>query len=163
MDLRIWNRLGRMAPLPGLVIALAMSLTPARAADDGNSGSGKLEGAWFTQVSIRDCNSGAVLRTFVSLNVFVPGGTSTDTTAGVPPALRSPGIGTWRKAGGLTYDAISMAFTFSPAGAWTGTQKLTHKIELKDDTINFTSTVQFFDANGTVTATGCATAVGNRI
>jgi len=157
----IWTLAGRLAPLSGLVLAAAISLTPAQASDE--SGSGKIAGTWFTQVSIRDCKTGAVLRTFPALNIFAAGGTLIDTTTFVSPALRSPGMGTWAQAGRQTFNATSLAFLFSPAFAWTGTQKLTDTIELKGDVLEFTSTNQIFDTNGTVIATGCATAVGHRM
>jgi hypothetical protein len=87
----------------------------------------------------------------------------TDTTAAVSPALRSPGLGTWDKTRGQTYGATSLAFLFNPAGVWTGTQRLTHSIRFNRDAIEFTSTNEIFDTNGTVTTTGCATAVGSRL
>jgi hypothetical protein len=153
----------RILNLSSLVLALAFSLTPTRATDESQSGSDKLEGTWFTQVTIRDCNTGAVLRTFPSLGNYLPGGTSTDTTTGISPTLRSPGFGTWEKTGGQTYSAVALAFLFNPVGTWTGMQKLSHIIRLKGDVIDYTSTVQFFDTDGKVTASGCATAVGHRL
>jgi hypothetical protein len=152
----------RLTALSGLVLAATLSLTPAQALDD-NSESGKLVGTWFTQTSIRDCKTGVVLRTFPALNTFSSGGTMTDTTAAVSPALRSPGLGTWDKTRGQTYGATSLAFLFNPAGVWTGTQRLTHSIRFNRDAIEFTSTNEIFDTNGTVTTTGCATAVGSRL
>src|SRR5215467_12315821 len=59
-------RTPRILHLSSLVLAL-VSLTPAQVTDESQSGSEKLEGTWFTQVSIRDCTTGAVLRTFPSL------------------------------------------------------------------------------------------------
>jgi hypothetical protein len=158
----IWNLVGRLTALSGLVLAVTLSLTPAQASDD-SSESGKLEGTWFTQASIRDCTTGAVLRTFSALNTFASGGTLTDTTAAVSPALRSPGLGTWEKTYGQMYSATSLAFLFNPAGAWTGTQRLTHSIRFNGDAIEFTSTNEIFNTSGTVTTTGCATAVGHRL
>ena len=150
----------RLTALSALV--LAATISPALASDD-NSDSGKLVGTWFTQASIRDCNSGVVLRTFSAINTFSSGGTMTDTTAAVSPALRSPGLGTWEKTLGQTYGATSVAFLFNPAGVWTGTQRLTHSIRFNGDAIEFTSTNEIFDTSGTVTTTGCATAVGHRL
>jgi len=150
----------RLTALSGLVLVATLSLTPARASDD-NSESGKLIGTWFTQASVRDCRTGVVLRTFSALNTFASGGTMTDTTAAVSPALRSPGLGTWEKAHGQTYSATSLAFLFNPAGVWTGTQRLTHSIRFNGAAIEFTSTNEIFDTSGTVTTTGCATAVGH--
>jgi hypothetical protein len=152
----------RLTALSAFVLAATLSPLPARASDD-NSESGKLVGTWFTEASIRDCGTGAVLRTFSALNSFALGGTMTDTTAAVSPALRTSGLGTWEKAQGQTYSATSLAFLFNPAGVWTGTQRLTHSIRFNGDAIEFTSKNEIFDTGGTVTTTGCATAVGHRL
>jgi len=158
----IWTLFRRLTALSALVLVATLSLTPALASDD-NSDSGKLVGAWFTQASIRDCKTGVVVRTFSAINTFASGGTMTDTTAAVSPALRTPGLGTWDKTHGQTYGATSLAFLFNPAGVWTGTQRLTHSIRFSGDSIEFTSTNEIFDTSGTVTTTGCATAVGHRL
>jgi hypothetical protein len=152
----------RLAALSGLVLAATLSPTPVRASDD-NSESGKLVGTWFTQASIRDCNSGVVLRTFSAINTFSSGGTMTDITAAASPALRTSGLGTWEKAHAQTYSATSLAFLFNLGGVWTGTQRLTHSIRFNGGDIEFTSKNEIFDTTGTVTTTGCATAVGRRL
>lgn len=163
MKPKVWNLVGRLASRAGLVLCLAISITPPMGADEPKSGPGKLEGTWFTQVTIRDCQTGAVLRTFPALNTFAREETLIDTTTGFSPALRSPGQGTWEKTGRQTYSATSLAFLFNPAGAWAGTQKLTHTIEVKGDENQFKSAVEIFDTAGNVTTTGCATAVGRRL
>src|SRR5437764_12223120 len=99
-----------------------MSVALAQAGNDSNSESGKLQGTWFTQVAIRDCGTGAVLRTFSAVNTFNIGETMIDTTTGASPSMRSPGLGKWEKNGGQTYGAVSLSLLFSPAGVWTGTQ-----------------------------------------
>ena len=63
----------------------------------------RLEGTWATQVTIHDCQTGAIVRELPALNTFAQGGTLIDTTAGVGPALRSPGHGTWEKITGHSY------------------------------------------------------------
>ena len=143
-------------------LAIVVSVALAQAADDSNS-SGKLQGTWFTQVAIRDCGTGAVLRTFSAVNTFNSGETMIDTTTGASPSLRSPGLGKWEKNGGRTYDAVSVALLFSPAGVWIGTQKLTHKIEVSGDESAFTSRSEVFDPTGMLLSSGCATAVGRRL
>lgn len=147
----------------GVSLAIVMSVALAKAADDSNSESGKLEGTWFTQVAIRDCGTGDVLRTFAAVNTFNTGETMIDTTAGASPSLRSPGLGKWEKNGERTYAAVSLALLFSPAGVWIGTQKLTHKIEVSGNENAFTSKSEVFDPTGTLLSSGCATAVGQRL
>ena len=155
--------IGRLGLLSGLLFGIAMSLTSAQAADDSKSGGGKLEGTWFTQVTIRVCGTDTVLGSFPAINTFNRGGTMMDTTTGISPSLRSPGQGKWEKTGPQTFSATSLALLFSPAGAWTGTQRLTHVIEVRGDEIGFTSTNERFDTSGTQLSTGCATAVGHRL
>ena len=144
-------------------LAIVMSVALAQAADDSNSESGKLQGTWFTEVAIRDCGTGAVLRTFSAVNTFNAGETMIDTTTGASPSLRSPGLGKWEKNGGRTYGAVSLAFLFSPAGVWIGTQKLTHKIEVSGDENAFTTRSEVFDPAGVLLSSGCATAAGRRL
>ncbi|MGI8746161.1 MAG: hypothetical protein ACR2NN_26990 [Bryobacteraceae bacterium] len=52
-----------------------------------------LVGTWFTQVSIRNCQTGSEVTPFPALGTFMRGGTLTDTTSAISPALRSPGHG----------------------------------------------------------------------
>lgn len=162
MNFTKWNFSGHLGLVTGLLFGMAMSLTPAHA-DDHSDASGKIAGTWFTQVTVRDCGTGTILRAFPALNTFNSGETMIDTTSGASPSLRSPGQGKWEKIGPQTYSATSIALLFSPAGTWTGTQKLTHHIEINGDQIAFTSTVQIFDSGGTPLSTGCATAIGRRL
>jgi hypothetical protein len=147
----------------GVSLAIVMSVALAQAADGSDSESGKLQGTWFTQVAIRDCGTGAVLRTFSAVNTFNTGETMIDTTTGASPSLRSPGLGKWEKNGERTYAAVSLALLFSPAGVWVGTQKLTHKIEVSGDENAFTTRSEVFDPAGVLLSSGCATAVGRRL
>ena len=125
-------------------------------------------GTWRVRVTIRDCHTGAEIRTFPALVTFGNEGTLIETTAGFPPAVRTSGHGFWRNTGGHNYSAVSEAFLFSPAGAWIGTQRITQTIEFGDDRDEFTSTAttNFFDPNGNpipgFPPSSCATAVGRR-
>ncbi|PYX30490.1 MAG: hypothetical protein DMG80_12190 [Acidobacteria bacterium] len=131
--------------------------------EDSGSHNG-LQGAWRLQLTVRDCQTGAVLRTFPALGTFAKGGTLTLTTAGQPPSLSTPSMGIWRQTGHHTYSAVSEAFVFSPAGDWIQTHRLTRAIQIGDDTDDFTDTValQIFDTNGNLIVTGCATTVATR-
>ncbi len=162
----------------GLVIMIALVLTgtylrqPTLAAtiqqdtqsqEKSESKGKKLEGTWRVQVTIRDCTSGAALRTFPAFLTFAQGGTLTETTTGFPPALRTPGHGIWEHLGGRSFRAVSEAFLFSPAGGWIGRQRLTQIIEIGNhgEELNSNATNEIFDVNGNLTVTGCATATGS--
>src|SRR5687768_10432253 len=134
MSLQSWKSTAGLGLLSLLVLGGA-NRAPAQ-----SPGTGKLEGTWFTQVSIRNCQTGAVLRTFPALNTFAEGGTLIDTTTAVSPALRSAGHGRWEKTGGHTYSAVSVAFLFDASGNWTGMQRLTQRIEVDKDASTSTAT-----------------------
>jgi hypothetical protein len=125
----------------------------------------KLEGTWRVHVTLRNCQTGAELRTFPALLTFAQGGTLTGSTTAFPPALRGSDYGIWNHNGGRRYGAVSEAFLFSPAGAWVSTQRITQAIQVGPGQNSFTSdaTVEFFDTLGNTTSTGCATAVATRM
>lgn len=163
--------IGSVALLSVLVLAGAMSPTSAQGVsvreadehDGSTSQARRLEGTWFTSVTIRDCQSGAELRTFPALNTFAHGGTLTDTTTAVSPALRSPGHGFWDKTGRHTFRAVSLAFLFTPGGVWTGTQKITQVIKLGVDEYTSNASSEIFAPSGTLLSTGCSTAVAQPV
>jgi len=138
--------------------------SPAAAQNPAGPASvGKLEGTWVTQVTVRDCQTGSPLRTFLALNTFNEGQTMIDTTTGASASARAPGLGKWEKTGPQTYSATTLAFLFSPVGTWIGAQKLTHVIQASGGEITFTSTVEISNTAGNVTVNGCATAVGQKL
>jgi hypothetical protein len=156
-----------MAAVPVMIVCgllvPASSMGPTTRADNAGSDNG-LEGAWRVQVTVRDCQTDVALRTFPALFAFAQGGTLSVTTAGQLPALSTTGLGVWRHTEGHAYSAVSEAFVFSPAGAWTQTHRLTRAIEIGNDADEFTDTValQIFDTSGNLIVTGCATSVGSR-
>ena len=134
-------------------------------ATQGDPQARKLGGTWRVQVAQRICQTGVVIRTFPATLTFAEGGTLVGTTTAFPPALRGPDHGIWQHTGDHTFSAVTEAFLFNPAGLWTGTQQITQTIEIKDnaDEFNSNAAIQFFDSNGNVTLTGCATAVATRM
>jgi hypothetical protein len=164
MNTRYWNVLARLSLLSSLLLGVAVSPTPAQDSQERNDEKAvKIEGTWFVQVTVRNCVSGIALRTFPAINTFNGGHTEVDTTTGFSPSQRSPGLGNWERTGSQTYSATVLAFLFDATGAWTGTQRLRHSIEVKGDESLFTTAVQFFDTKGTPLSAGCATAVGHRL
>ena len=151
----------------GLVLAgmlfLGSGLSAMAQSADARSRNG-LEGTWRVQVTVRDCQTGAVLRTFPALFAFAKGGTVTNTTAGQSPALFTPGFGVWRHTQGRTYTAVLEAFVFDPTGVWIQTHRLTRSIELDGDADEFTDSInlEIFDTSGNLITTGCGTSVATR-
>jgi hypothetical protein len=155
------------------VLAGTMTLTTGHVATAGqaaeqkssNSQAKRIQGAWILQVSAHDCQTGAAVSNFQSLLTFAQGGTLTNVTTGGNPALRTTGLGTWQKAGGHRFTAVTTVFLFSPAGAWTATQRLANTFEIgsNPDELTGTTEANFFDTNGNLTATVCATVLGRRL
>lgn len=125
-----------------------------------------LEGTWRAQVTVSDCqNPNVVLRTFPARFSYAKGGTLTGTTAGQLPSLSTAQLGVWKHLHGHTYRAVTEAFFFSSAGAWTSTQRLTRVIEVGSDENEYTDTIalKILDTNGNVIVTGCGTSVASRM
>jgi hypothetical protein len=149
-----------------LALAVVLLATSGLGAQEGNSESqgGRLEGTWRVQVSVKDCQTGAVLRSFPALFAFAKGGTLTEATAGQPPALFTPGFGVWRHTGGHTYSAVFEAFAFNPAGVWIATHRFTRTIELDRNADDFTDTIklEILDTSGNLIAPGCGSSTARR-
>jgi hypothetical protein len=145
------------------MLVLVFGLT-AMAQSEGN-GSNGLEGTWRAQVTVRDCQTGAALRSFPAMFAFAKGGSVTFTTAGQLPSLATPGLGAWHHVDGHRYSAVSEVFIFSPAGAWIQTHRLTRVIEIRNDANEFTDTIalEIFDTSGNQIATGCGGTVASRL
>jgi hypothetical protein len=145
------------------MVVLGSGLT-ARAQSANAEHSNGLEGTWRIQVTVSDCQTGAVLRTFPALFAFAKGGTVTNTTAGQSPALFTPGFGVWQHTTGHSYSAVSEAFVFSPAGAWIQTHRLTRAIDVSNGGDQLTDTIklEILDTSGNLIVTGCGTSVGSR-
>jgi hypothetical protein len=171
MDSNIQRSVRSLALLS--VLAGTMALTTGRVAIAGdasgqqspNSRAKQIQGAWVLQVNAHDCQTGAPVSNFQSLVTFAQGGTLTNVTTGGSPALRTTGLGTWEKAGDHEFTAVTMVFLFSPAGAWAATQRIANTFELgtNRDELTGTTEVNFFDTNGNLTSTVCATVLGRRL
>ena len=154
---------GAALVLAGLLV-LGSGLTATAQSGDDESPNG-LEGTWRVQLTVQDCVTGQVLRTFPALFAFAKGGTLTYATAGQLPSATTTGLGVWKHTQSHSYSAVSEVFIFNSAGAWTQTHRLTRAIDVSNDGDAFTDTValQIFDTNGNQIVTGCGTSVGSRM
>lgn len=169
MRMRIKNLFIGLALLMALALAGVVSSQGARAQEPerrerSESQARKLEGTWRVQVTLRNCQSGEALRAFPALLTFAQGEMVIGTTTAFSPALRSPDHGVWEQTGRRTFSAVTEAFLFNPAGAWATTQRITQAIKIGGDPDEFNSNakIEFFDTNGNLTSTGCATVVAHR-
>ena len=124
-----------------------------------------IEGVWQTTVTQRNCQTGNVIRTFRGLSTYHEGGTVSETSAALSPALRSPGHGVWEKESHSTFSSSFIFLFFNPDGTLAGTQKITSTIVLggrNGNTYDTTTSIQVFDVNNNLLGTGCATATATR-
>lgn len=159
-----------LALLSALAAAITVTTAPVAAAGraagpTSNSEAKQIQGAWMLQVSAYDCLTGAPVANFHSLLTFAQGGTLTNVTTSGSPAMRTTGLGTWQKAGGHKFTAVTTVFLFSPTGAWAATQRLANTFELGNNPDELTGSTEanFFDTHGTLTSTVCATVLGRRV
>jgi len=155
-----------VVPLIALAAVLFAASSTAVAQSEESGSARGLEGTWNAQLTVSDCdNPNTVLRTFPAKFAYAKGGTLTVTTAGQLPSLNTPGLGVWNHMYGRTYSAVSEAFIFSSAGAWTSTQRLTRVIVVSRDAKAYTDAValEILDTSGHVIVTGCATSVASRM
>ena len=124
-----------------------------------------LEGAWQSAVSVRDCASGAVLRSFNGLSVFHRGGTASATNS-LPPAGTSPAFGTWKRgADASSYTVALRLFRFNPDGSFAGAQNLTRTFTLAADGKSLAGTLsaQILDPAENILQTTCGTETATRV
>lgn len=148
-----------------VISALTFGLVSAQDASKSDSRrGGRLEGAWNVRVSIRNCQTGAVIRSFDSLGVFMRGGTMIDSTSGTPQALKTPGQGIWSHIGGDDYRFKFKSFSFDASGNFTGWTIIQHQATLNHGVDEYESagTAEVYAPNGTLTFTGCSTTTATR-
>ena len=131
----------------------------------GQGEGGRIVGTWDAQITIRDCASGATIRTFPSIGTFMSGGTFLDSTAGIPQAQKTPGHGVWRHLSGDTYRFSFKSFSFDAAtNNFTGWTKITHEATLNSKATEYSSEgiAEVFAPNGVLVFTGCSTTTATR-
>ena len=148
----------------GAALAISLLTMFTQASGAGKGGGGRLEGTWDVLVTLRDCQSGAEIRSFQSLTTFMSGGTLLDSTSGIPQALKTPGHGVWGHVGDQTYRFSFQSFSFDPAGNFTGWTKITHEAALNSKSTAYTSagTAEVYGPGGNLLFTGCSTTTATR-
>jgi hypothetical protein len=149
---------------------LVLGLGWTAMADSDDSDGNQLAGTWRVSVTTRDCTTGAPGLSFPALLTFARGGTMTGTTASraFAPGQRSSDHGIWTSTEDGGYRAVSEAFILAdsanpPFPLHRGVQRITQAIEVDRDVFSSNAAVKFFDVDGNVLVTGCATAVGRRM
>jgi len=125
----------------------------------------RLTGTWDAQVTIRNCQTGAAIRTFASIGTFMSGGTMLDSTSGIPQSLKTPGHGVWSDLGGNLYQFKFKSFSFDASGNSTGWTIIKHDAYLTNSTgdeYQSAGTAEIYAPNGNLIATGCSTTTAKR-
>lgn len=123
-----------------------------------------IEGVWESDVTIKDCATGTVLRTFKGVGLFHRGGSLTADNS-LPRAAQGIALGNWRHDGGPSYTAYARFLRFNPDGSLAGSQKLQRNFTLAADANNFAGTVtgQVIDGGGAVLQPICGSETAVRI
>jgi hypothetical protein len=123
-----------------------------------------LEGVWVTQVTRRNCETGAPIgATSQSQLTFAKGGTLLETVG--PSIFRSPGNGIWKREHGWNEYSFALRFMrFDAAGSFVGSGVVRVALTLDETGDHYTSTAtnDVLDVNGNVIGSGCATSVSTR-
>src|SRR5713226_2544955 len=124
-----------------LIVTLALTVTQvlvlAQNVPDNFAHARSVEGVWDVSGTARQCDTGDPIVTFRAMNMFIRGGTLTETG---PNFLRSSSLGTWHHLGERSYMAVFTLHRFSADGSFAGRSKVTRNIELSKDAGEFTST-----------------------
>ncbi len=121
-----------------------------------------LEGVWAEQVTLRNCDTGAVLAAFRSFSMFNRGDTMSN-SSNQSPAVFGPGQGTWT-AQTTGYNNVFRFFTFKPDGSFAQTRIVTRAITLGTDKNSFTATIsaEIRDTTDAVTGMVCGDETATR-
>ena len=148
----------------GLAVLITMGTLNTSMAQSGASGrpipppvQPSLEGTWDVQVTIINCDTGQEIRSFASLVIFMAGGTMIESTSGTPPALKTPGAGVWYRTTDNNYVYSFKHFNFNAQNVFIGWQ-IIHAEAAVDpigNSLTGSGTVEIYDANGVLMATGC--------
>jgi hypothetical protein len=148
------QRMFRICTLLTLGFAASQTILPAQERNE-------LEGIWSVSVNVTNCQTGAPIRTVVSLQQFRPDGSVIETAN---TASRGMSEGVWGYGGDKNVAALYWFFRFNPDGTFASRASVTDKIVLGSNG-EFTSTgiVLDYDANGKLLTTGCFTHTATRL
>lgn len=124
----------------------------------------RLIGTWDVQVTTRDCQTNAGLRTFPSILTYNTGGTMLESTAGIPQAAKTPGQGVWSHIRDKTYHIKFKSFRFDASGNLAGTTIISQVVNVTDrgNESESAGSVELYAPNGSLVFAGCSTSTATR-
>jgi hypothetical protein len=164
--------------LPSMTLAVMLALTltqvsvfsqdttlARKESQEDSARASRIVGVWGVRVTLRRCDTGDPITTVKAMNMFIQGGSLTETGAGDAPIPRGPGLGTWQYLGGKRYSSVFRLFVLNADGSLAGTHKITRSTELSRDADQFisSSSVEIFDVNDNLIQIGCATETARRL
>ena len=153
--------------LTAVTLALACAAS-GRASDNSDrfQPMPQLQGVWLSQVTIRDCASGAAIAgPFPGMISFQTGGTIGESGPALPNSTRGPGYGVWRRTGRSTFSETLTFQRFDLSGIFLGTQVIHATPKVANDSRSYVALGGKFevkDQHGSTIATGCSSATGVR-
>jgi hypothetical protein len=130
------DEMSRNRSLTRAIVLVATGAVAALGAVSASAGGGKspsIAGAWMV-----DVDRGPTLPPLKSLQTYTGSQTVVEIANG-GAAARSPSHGAWQHVAGRTYASTVVFFRYDPAsGAYAGTVKIRHTIELSADSRSFT-------------------------
>ncbi len=128
-----------------------------------NARHNRIVGVWDAQISVNDCNTGALLFRFLGLHKYELGGTAQVVPA-TNPAPLSAHAGIWRHLQGNNYQLAFKMFRFDAAGNNIGWQIVRFDVAINEDATAEAGSGQaeIFDSNGNKVAMSCPTFTGTR-
>jgi hypothetical protein len=130
---------------------------------DNNGHEPSLVGVWITEVTRRNCDTGAPIATNRVQLTYAEGGTFLETIG--PSAFRSAGNGIWKREHGWNEYSYALRFMrYDAVGVFVGSGVVRGAITLDEtgDHATATATNDVLDVNGNVIASGCGTSVSTR-
>ncbi|MDQ2780781.1 MAG: hypothetical protein M3Y32_14610 [Pseudomonadota bacterium] len=123
-----------------------------------------IEGLWQSNVTLKDCASGATVGGFRGLTLFAQGGTA-QADNDTPSAGKGPAMGTWTKSATGAYTVSLRFWRYTAAGLPAGQQRLTRSITLAADGQTLTATIstEALDTADVVVLRACGVETGAKI
>ena len=168
METRAFVRPIKALSLRTFTLCAALSAVLFGSPDVVSAQAPTLPGVWAQVVTPRNCatNEPLPVPPFRGLHTFHRDGTLSESvgTVSFAPGQRSDGHGTWTHAGGLMFRERTVAMILFNGGIYqAGWQVITRTVTMTDaDHYTGSGTSQFFDVNGQIYFTACATSAGER-
>jgi methionine-rich copper-binding protein CopC len=121
-----------------------------------------IEGTFQSEVTIKDCTTGATVTGFRGYTAFHQGGTATADN-NMPPPTKGVAVGVWKRTATGSY-TVNLRFARVLASGAVGQQRFTRAITLAPDGNTLTSTIsaQVLDPADNVVQTICGVETGAR-